>query len=945
MTKLKELLRKGISRRAFNAGALAAAATLAGCGGGGDDENLVFYAPGTGTEKETETITAVTCRPNCFSSCYINAHLRNNRIVKLSRRDLPNSDYNRICLRGLSQMQRIYAKERILYPLIRDASSPRGNPVWKRATWPEAIEYIVGRFEGILNDPTLGNKAIAHLTGSANYAAIQKGGITKLLNNLLGATTIAPQLDMCQAIGFSRALGISVVYPFMQASEPSDFRNAKTIIAWGSNAAEAQIQSWHFIADAVENNGATLISVDVTLSSTAARANKFVHLYPATDTLLALSMLNEIIVKHSDPTAGTNCWVDYDFMKKNTIAPFIINPSTKGYLRYSELDSGSQTTINTNTGRTSSVPEALIYYDGTRLLSTIPHPEDYMIGKPVITASATAEFYNIPASEALSIGGTSYNNLKTAFDLLKERVTPYTPASTQARTGVDPAVVEEFTKIYCTNGPASIIGGFAPDHYNNGHHVYHTLTTLAAITGQIGKPGASIGMYIPFLYSNGTASSDLPSGTIERYYPYTLPITIPSVIMPTVFNVEEATSPTPEGNGGPNELFMGTPAKLRALWVSYANPLNTFVDPASTIKMLTAREGNDYKVRLVVVPDMFITDTAEYADVVLPLAHWFEQEDVTVSGNHPHCSYQPKAVNPPGECKTDMEIAAMIAEKMGYGKYFHATFDEYADGVISPAAYRSAHKSTTGEDPLPEEVPTWQKLKQAGTIRIFPGSPSKPYVYPMHRMASSSGCDDMIFGTQSAYISGNTKRIEFYAEAIFANSNYGQAAYGAFFTDPIDTGIDFSKERLPDWEEPAESVPGNSTYPFQLISERPRWRVHSMWHSVPWIREFDPYPTIKINTADAASKEIESGDVVAVFNSRGHCFARAVVSVGIRKGVINLPKGWHASQFREIFKDYVEGSGFPDAGSSQSLTTRAVHPVSVSQSFFDNIANIRRIGR
>jgi molybdopterin-containing oxidoreductase family molybdopterin binding subunit len=941
MLKAEEL-KKGISRRAFNSGALAAAAVLAGCGGGSDDEAITVYAPGTG-EKESETIMPVTCRPNCFSSCYLNAYVRNNRIVKLSRRELPNSDYNRICLRGLSQMQRVYAKERVLYPLIRDENSPRGNPVWKRATWPEAVDYIVERLEGILNSAEAGvdNRSIAHLTGSANYAAIQKAGSSKLLNNLLGATTIAPQLDMCQAMGFSRALGISVVYPFMQASEPADFRNAKTIIAWGSNAAEAQIQSWHFIADAVEHNNATLISVDVMLSSTASRADKFVHLYPATDTLLALSMLHEIIANHSNPLTPADCWVDYDFMKKNTIAPFIINPLTNGYLRFRELDPGDQSTVNSNAGRLSSEMDALIYYDGTNLLSTVPHADPYMIGKPMITASATAEFYNIPPAVSLTGIGSG---LKTAFDLLREKVTPYPAAATQARTGVVPAVVEELTRIYCTNGPASIIGGFAPDHYNNGHHVYHALTTLAAITGQIGKPGASIGMYIPFLYANGGAVSSVPAG-ITRNYPYAAPVTIPSIIMPTVFNVEEAAVPTAEGNGGPNELFMGISTKLRALWVTYSNPLNTFVDPGSTIKMLTAREGNDYKVRLVVVPDMYITDTAEYADVVLPLSHWFEQEDITVNGNHPHCSYQPKAINPPGECKTDTEMAAMIAEKMGYGQYFRTTFDELADAVISPTTYRTAHKGTTGADPLPEEVPTWSRLKREGAMRIFPGSPSKPYVYPMHRTASAAGCDDMIFGTQSAYISGNTKRIEFYAEALFANSNYGQAAYGAFFVEGVDTSVDFSKERLPDWEEAAESRPGNPTYPFQLISERPRWRVHSMWHSVPWIREFDPYPTVKINVEDAADKGIESGDVVAVFNSRGHCFARAVVSVGIRKGVVNVPKGWHASQFKEIFKDYVAGSGFPDAGSSQLLTTRAVHPVSVSQSFFDNVTDIRRIGR
>ncbi len=81
--------------------------------------------------------------------------------------------------------------------------------------------------------------------------------------------------------------------------------------------AEAQIHNWHLLADAIEHNGATLIAVDVMLSSTASRAQKFVNIHPSTDTILAMAMLNEILKKDDRSLAyPSDCWVNYEFMER-----------------------------------------------------------------------------------------------------------------------------------------------------------------------------------------------------------------------------------------------------------------------------------------------------------------------------------------------------------------------------------------------------------------------------------------------------------------------------------------------------------------------------------------------------------------------------------------------------------------------------------------------------
>ncbi len=921
----------GLSRRNFlkSTTALGAVGLLSGCSKS-DDGSIIYQTTPIDGGTVEETLKPAVCRPNCFSSCYLNAHVRDNKIVKISRRPLPNRDYDRVCLRGLSQAQRVYSSDRLLHPLKRKNSSSRGNPEWEQISWTDAIKYIADNLKAIRNDAGLGNRSVAHLVGTANYAAIQKAGMSKFFN-IIDATNIIPQVDRCQSVGMSRALGVSVVYPYMQANEPVDFRNAKTVVAWGSNVAEAQIQNWHFIADAITQNDAKLISVDVMLSSTASRANHFIHLTPGTDTLLALSVINEIIENHSTRGAA-DCWVDYDFMEKNTIAPFLIKPAIATnpaaspsdpigkYLRYSDLTAAQQSGISLTAGLRTVEADALIAHDGINFYAT-RHDTD-LLNKPMLTAAITCEYNSV------TWDGVQYS---TAFGLLKDRAAQYPAAATQATTGVHPDVVKKFAEIYCTNGPASIITGFGPDHYTNGHHVYHALATLAAITGQMGKAGASVGMYIQATSSNTAELSARPAELGAAASPG-----IAYPIMATVFNVDGASVPTAQGNGGPNELFRGTPTKIRALWCSWGNPMTTFVDPASLAKMLTTKDGSEYRIKLAVSVDTAITDTGQYCDLVLPVSHWFEQDDVVSNSNHPHYLYAPRAVEPLGECKSDGEIAKLLAEEMGYGKYFRSTFEHDADTMVSAETYRTFYKGISGKDLAPENNVSWDKLKQEGAIRNFPGTPSKPYIYPMHRKATASGCDSMVFGTQTAYISGNTKRIEFYAENIYANSNYGQASGGSFF---FETDIDMGKERLPDWEAPGESIPGNSEYPFQLISERQRWRAHSQWNNTPWLREFDPYPTVKISKEDAASMNIKDGDLVKVSNARGHCVVKAIVSVGIRKGMVNVPRGWQMSQFKTMFGEEFSG----DLGNSQLLTSRKVHPVPVVQSFYDACVKLEKI--
>jgi anaerobic selenocysteine-containing dehydrogenase len=116
-------------------------------------------------------------------------------------------------------------------------------------------------------------------------------------------------------------------------------------------------------------------------------------------------------------------------------------------------------------------------------------------------------------------------------------------------------------------------------------------------------------------------------------------------------------------------------------------------------------------------------------------------------------------------------------------------------------------------------------------------------------------------------------------------------------------------------------------YPFILMSARPRYRVHSQWHTTPLLRELDPEPIIWINPKDAQAKGISDGDYVECVNDRGHAVGKAVYSEAMRQGVLVYPKSWQKSQHK--------------AGCWSELTNPDFDVFGVNSNFMDVLCDIR----
>ena len=112
-----------------------------------------------------------------------------------------------------------------------------------------------------------------------------------------------------------------------EGNEPTDAKNAKSIVVWGANITDAQIQNWHLVKEAMQG-GTKLVVIDPTFTQIAAKADKWISVRPGTDTLLKYALMNIVLEKNAQ---------DVDYLRDHTVAPFLVREDTGMFLRRSDM--------------------------------------------------------------------------------------------------------------------------------------------------------------------------------------------------------------------------------------------------------------------------------------------------------------------------------------------------------------------------------------------------------------------------------------------------------------------------------------------------------------------------------------------------------------------------------------------------------------------------------
>lgn len=749
------------------------------------------------------------CSGNCQSRCRLFVHVRDGKAVKTSMAPFPDERYNRVCLRGLSHVQRIYDPNRLKYPMKRVGE--RGEGKFERISWDEAIDTIVTKFKAYQDE--FGQQSVAFSAVSGSDAYYNGAFSSYRLANTMHATQTEHSLDMSDTHGLGRCLGTGNTWN--QSNDRADLVNAKTILIWAANITDSHPHDWRFVVEA-QKKGAKIVVIDPRYTTCASKADQWISIRPGSDPALALAMAQVIISEKL---------YDEAYLSNHTVAPFLVREDTQRFLRQSDL--------------TGITPEKRA-------------PDPYIVWDSIAGEGKVLDQVQQPSME----GSFEVSGIKvtTAFSLLKETMAPYTPDHAGQLCEVEPEIIQELARLYAVNKPGSIYSGFI--QYDNGVQTGHAWGILAALTGNIGKPGASVGHI-------GRAGHDI--NFAKLFFPEGRPN---SKLIPWVYLKEVLKSGE----------FRGKPHPIKAMYIYASNVVCNATNQNEIVN--TIFPAMDF----IVVADMVETDTTKYADIVLPVCHWFEMIDIVQGPFHPYTAISEKALEPAYESKSNMDIYRLIADGMGLGQFFDYTDAEFIRMLLD-------------HDTARKEGLTWEQLEKEKVIQTLP--------------TCWVNWEDNKFWTRS-------KRLEFYVEDPKPRLNCG-------------VEIDKSREHLPVFEPPIEAWPDNplfKKYPLVYHTVRQRWRLHTQWFGTPWLRDLDPEPMVSINPKDAQERDIEDGDIVEVFNDRGHAVLKAKLSEAQRPGMVSVPKGWQRDQFI--------------AGSYQELTTDYLNTTSYNQCFYDVLCQVRK---
>ncbi len=397
------------------------------------------------------------------------------------------------------------------------------------------------------------------------------------------------------------------------------------------------------------------------------------------------------------------------------------------------------------------------------------------------------------------------------FERLVEHLRAYSPDAVAASVGLPAETIVRFARRYGA-GPRSFIRiGIGLSRHDNGGMTCRTLACLPALTGAYADPHGGA------LLSSGEAGG-FDFGVLER--PDLLPSPAPRVI--NMIQLGRAlTDPT-----------LAPPVK--ALYVYSSNP--AAVCPNQTLVL----EGLAREDLFTVVHEQVLTDTAYYADLVLPATTSMEHEDLYRSYGQFTVQLALPVLPPPGETLSNWEVCARLAKALGVAEAHYATS---VDALIRAFLARGAATARTI---------TYEQLRRDGWARLDLPRPYMPFA---HGAPTPSG------------------RVEFYSETM---ARQGRPALPTYV--PLTEG-----------PERPELL---RRFPLQCIVPPNRFFLNSSFSQSELLRRRQKAPTVMLAVADAAARGIGDGDQVRVESARGAARFTAQVTDATRPGVVVVEGVW-----------------------------------------------------
>jgi anaerobic selenocysteine-containing dehydrogenase len=456
------------------------------------------------------------------------------------------------------------------------------------------------------------------------------------------------------------------------------------------------------------------------------------------------------------------------------------------------------------------------------------------------------------------------------FDEFKALAHQYTLELAEQITGVPAATIREAALLYATTKPAAMMPSSTPVvHHTNGVQNQRAAAALVGLTGNFDVPGGNVPLPPGWLEVGG-------GGFLSREHEFEVPrpwTELPPRLGAERFPVWTEMINQAQAMDLPRQINSGEPYTLKAL-VAFGMNYRMWPDSDGLLAAIQ-------KLDFIVDVDLFLTDTAKYADIVLPTCSSVERTEMRCYPQR-YIVYTTPVIEPVGESRSDTDIIFALADKLGVdynpspsapaGTYlengapdYTAAFEAALDWILEPSGMKIEElKKHPGGMPVPNPIPvTHKKYEKDG------------------------------FPTPSGKMEFASSILEKYSDR---------------------PGIDALPVYVEDKYSPLSAPDRAKDYPFVLgTGVRLPMFIHSRTFRLAWTRSLRPHPMADLNPADAARLGIAQGDDIELSTPTGAIYVKANVTELAQPGVVHMYHDYPEANVNLLLEgDYLDPiSGFP----------------------------------
>jgi anaerobic selenocysteine-containing dehydrogenase len=714
--------------------------------------------------------------PLCASRCGCEAVVEDARLLAIEP-DPTHPTGKALCAKGRASPALVEAPDRLLYPVRRTRPKGDRDPGWRRISWDEALNETAAAMRRIASESGPEAVAFAVTTSSGTAISDAQPWVDRLIN-AFGSPNNCNAWEICAwhrqyARAFTTGTGIGM----------PDYARSGCILLWGHNPSTSLLAAATRIAEA-RAAGAKLVVIDPRHVGFAVKADCWLRVRPGTDAALALAIAGVMI------DAG---WLDGEFLRAWSNGPFLVREDDGTLLRTAAL---------------AAAGDGFVAWDEER-------------GQPVLYDPSTRAYDLPPMRLALSgrftvAGREGPIPCRPAFELYAGQCRAMSPEVASKITGIEAEAICEAARLLWEHRPVAHCTWTGLEQHSNATQTDRAVAILHALTGSIDIAGGNLQLaQVPVNDVSGNELRD-----------------------PRQWRKALGLSERPLGLGTSGwilsddlyrAIIEGEPYRVRGLVGFGANLLLSHADAARGAQALRQLEFH-------VQTDLYLTPTATFADIVLPVASAWEREGLRVGFglDQDACElvqFRPAAVAPRGEARSDIDIVFDLAVRLGLGRHFwHGDVAAALDHHLAPSGLSL---DALRANPRGIRVPlntTYQKYRDAG------------------------------FSTLSG-------KLEIYSSAL-----------------PV-----IGEPPLPEFRAPFAEAPG---FPLTLTSAKTPLYCHSQHRNLARLRRLEPDPVAELSPATAAARGIGEGDWLAIATPHGRVRARAQLNARLADGIVAARHGW-----------------------------------------------------